>query len=143
MCDVMDRWREIRPQMTQSGTKMSSAGRVDGYGAKMSKNGVIYHQAEGSNPPGRLLSLYSTATQSTWHWGLALGNAPNARILGWSQFCVLEPTQTFKLASPPTPNLKLAFYPTQNPNASQWNIGCVGSQRKILPLAMYISFFFV
>ena len=24
-------------------------------------------------------------------------------------------------------NLKVAFYPTQNPNASQWNIGCVGS----------------
>ena len=23
--------------------------------------------------------------------------------------------------------LKFAFYPTQNPNASQWNIGCVGS----------------
>ena len=27
------------------------------------------------------------------------------------------------------------------PNASQWNIGCVGSQRKILALVMYISFF--
>ena len=23
--------------------------------------------------------------------------------------------------------LKVAFYPTRNPNASQWNIGCVGS----------------
>ena len=27
----------------------------------------------------------------------------------------------------PTPNLKVAFYPTRNPNASQWNIGCIGS----------------
>ena len=27
----------------------------------------------------------------------------------------------------PTRNLKVAFYPTRNPNASQWNIGCVGS----------------
>ena len=26
-----------------------------------------------------------------------------------------------------TRNLKVAFYPTRNPNASQWNIGCVGS----------------
>ena len=27
----------------------------------------------------------------------------------------------------PTRNLKVVFYPTRNPNASQWNIGCVGS----------------
>ena len=27
----------------------------------------------------------------------------------------------------PTQNLKVAFVPAQNPNASQWNIGCVGS----------------
>ena len=40
-----------------------------------------------------------------------------------------------------TQNLKFAFYPTRNPNASKWNIGCVGSQCKILALAMYISFF--
>ena len=26
-----------------------------------------------------------------------------------------------------TQNLIFAFYPTRNPNASQWNIGCVGS----------------
>ena len=41
----------------------------------------------------------------------------------------------------PTQNLQFAFYPTRNPNASQWNIGCVGSQRKMLALAMYISCF--
>ena len=27
----------------------------------------------------------------------------------------------------PTRNLKFAFYPMRNPNASQWNIGCVVS----------------
>ena len=39
----------------------------------------------------------------------------------------------------PTPNLKFVLDP--NPDASQWNIGSVGSQRKMLALAMYISFF--
>ena len=61
-----------------------------------------------------LFSLYSTATQNTWRRGLALGNAPKARILR---------------------------SPMPTPNSSQWNIGCVGSQRKILTLAMYISCF--
>ena len=41
----------------------------------------------------------------------------------------------------PTRNLKVAFYPTQNPNASQWNIGCVGCQRNIFASSMYISCF--
>ena len=48
-------------------------------------------------------------------------------------------------AKPPTPNSRRqtpdAKPPTPNPNASQWNIGGVGSQREILALAMYISFF--
>ena len=48
---------------------------------------------------------------------------------------------TLKFASPPTPNLKFASSPTPTPYASQWNIGCVGSQRKMLALAMYISCF--
>ena len=34
-----------------------------------------------------------------------------------------------------------AFYLTQNPSASQWNIGCVGSKRKILASVLYISCF--
>ena len=42
-----------------------------------------------------------------------------------------------------TRNLKVAFYPTRNPNASQWNIGCVGCQRKVFASGMYISFFCV
>ena len=32
-----------------------------------------------------------------------------------------------KFAFPPTQNIKFAFTSTQNPNASQGNIGCVGS----------------
>ena len=31
--------------------------------------------------------------------------------------------------------------PTPTPDASQWNIGCVGSKCKMLALAMYISHF--
>ena len=41
----------------------------------------------------------------------------------------------------PKRNLKVAFFPTRNPNASQWNIGCVGCQRKISASGMYISCF--
>ena len=37
--------------------------------------------------------------------------------------------------------LKFVFPPTQNPNASQWNIGCVGCQRNIFASSMYISCF--
>ena len=41
----------------------------------------------------------------------------------------------------PTPNLEFALAPTPTPDASQWNIGGVGSQCKILALAMSIEFF--
>ena len=87
------------------------------------------------------LSLYSTATQNTLRRGLALGNAPDARILCWGyqHVGIFETTQTLKFASPPTQNLKFVFYPTQNPNTSQWNIGCIGSQCKNLVSCMYIS----
>ena len=34
---------------------------------------------------------------------------------------------TIFFAFHPTRNLKVAFYPKRNPNANQWNIGCVGS----------------
>ena len=79
------------------------------------------------------LRLYSTATQNTWRRGLALGSAPDARILHWRYqhvgifWCYL----TLKFASPPTPN----------PNAIQWNIICIGYLALGLALAMYISFF--
>ena len=64
-----------------------------------------------------ILSLYSTATQNTLRRGLALGNAPDARILRWGyqHVGILQPTQTFKFASPPTPKPKNASPPTPNP----------------------------
>ena len=46
-------------------------------------------------------------------------------ILLFSLYCWY--LKTLKLALPPTRNLKFAFHPTRHPNASQWNIGCVGS----------------
>ena len=74
---------------------------------------------------------------------LASGVGILVRILRWGyqHVGIMETTQTLKFASPPTQNLKFAFYPTQNQNASQWNIGCVGSQRKNLASGMYMSFF--
>ena len=48
-------------------------------------------------------------------WDLVLVWTPNARIYALS----------------PMPNLKFALPPTRNPKASQWNIGCVGSQTQI------------
>ena len=76
---------------------------------------------------GKLLSLYSTATQNTWCRGLAFLRWRYQHVgIFWRYL-----------------TLKFAFSPTPTPNASQWNIGCVGSQRKILALAMYISWFFL
>ena len=69
-----------------------------------------------------VLSLYSTAMQNYWRWGFALGQLPNAKIrVGDTNMLVS------KNAFTPTRTLKFALPPTQNPNASQWNIGCVGS----------------
>ena len=45
----------------------------------------------------------------------------------------------FPDAKPPAPNLEFALVPTPNPDASQWNIGGVGSWRWVLALGMYIS----
>ena len=36
-------------------------------------------------------------------------------------------SENAKLAFTPTQNIKFVFPSTQNPNTSQWNIGCVGS----------------
>ena len=79
------------------------------------------------------LSLYSTRTQNTLRRGLALGNGPDARILRWRY----QHVGTFWRYL----MLKSAFSPTPTPDASQWNIGCVGSQRKMLASGMYISCF--
>ena len=66
--------------------------------------------------------------------GLASGNAPDARILRWGyqHVGILEPTQTIKLALPPTPT----------PDANQWNIGGVGSSGVGHVYFMYISCIF-
>ena len=49
--------------------------------------------------------------------------------------------KTRKLLFPPTPNLKFELPPTRNPNASQWNIGCVGSQTQNLCVSHLHVFF--
>ena len=71
------------------------------------------------------LSLYSTATQNYWRCGQR--EPPPTR-----KFALAIPIcwylKTLKLALPPMRNIKFALHPTQNPNRSQWNIGCVGSQ---------------
>ena len=63
-------------------------------------------------------------------------------IGGWRW--TMPPRQNFALGIPIFWHylmLKFAFSLTPTPDASQWNIGCVGSQRKMLALAMYISCF--
>ena len=65
-----------------------------------------------------------------WHWAMP----PDARILRWGyqHVGILEPTQTLKFALPPTPT----------PDASQWNIGGVGSSGIGHVYFMYISCIF-
>ena len=62
-------------------------------------------------------SLYSTATQNT---------CPQRQ-----NFALEIPTCWYILALPLTPNLKFALSTTPTPDASQWNIGGVGSQMQI------------
>ena len=71
------------------------------------------------------LSLYSTATQNIWRQGLALGNAPDARILRW-RYQHVGIFWRYPQRQSPTPILKFALPPTPTPDASQWNIGGVG-----------------
>ena len=61
---------------------------------------------------------------------------PNAKYTNMLVYFGVTPD-----AQSPTPTLKFALPPTPTPDASQWNIAGVGSQRKKLALAMYISFF--
>ena len=61
-----------------------------------------------------------------WRW--AMPPTPES----WSQ----------RLALPPTPNLNFALPPTPTPNASQWNIGGVGSSVVGHVYFMYLSFIF-
>ena len=84
------------------------------------------------------LSLYSTRTQNTWCWGLALGNTPDASILCWG-YQHVGIFWHYPRRQSPTPILKFALPPTPTPDASQWNIGGVGSWRWVFALGMYIS----
>ena len=52
--------------------------------------------------------------------------------------------KTLKFALTPTQILKFTLPPTQNPNASQWNIGCVGSQTQNFHIGhVHFTFFCV
>ena len=57
-------------------------------------------------------------TQNTWRRGLALGNAPDTRILRWRYQHVGIFWRYL--------TLKFALAPTPTPDASQWNIGGIG-----------------
>ena len=65
--------------------------------------------------------------------GVGVGQCPRRQ-----NFALEIPTCWYILA---LPNAKICVFPDANPDTSQWNIGCVGSQCKILALAMYISCF--
>ena len=57
-----------------------------------------------------------------WRRGLALGNSPDARLLRWGyQHVGISRRQT------PEAKPKICVSPNAKPDASQWNIGCVGS----------------
>ena len=68
----------------------------------------------------------------------ALGVGGNAKIYQRQNI----PTCWYILALPPTPNLKFALPPTPTPDASQWNIGGVGSSGVGHVYFMYISCIF-
>ena len=84
---------------------------------------VVYYTPVHGNTA---LSLYSTRTQHTWRRGVALGNAPDARLLRWGYQHVGIFWRHPRHQSP-TPMLKFALPPTPTPDASQWNIGGVRS----------------
>ena len=55
--------------------------------------------------------------------GVGVGQCPRRQV-----FCVGDTNMLVSCRERnPTQNLIFAFYPKRNPNASQWNIGCVGS----------------
>ena len=60
-----------------------------------------------------------TIRVGSWRW-----LRPHNFVLGIPTCWYLK---MLKFALPPTRNIKFALLSTQNPNASQWNIGCVRS----------------
>ena len=68
--------------------------------------------------------------QNYWRWGQC-EFSPRWRAHPMRKFALAIPTccylKTLKLCLTPNAKHKICVTPTQNPNASQWNIGCVGS----------------
>ena len=81
-----------------------------------------------------VLALIESDILNYWRWGLALGNAKIYQHVG-----IIWRYLTLKFVLPPTPNLKFALPPTPTPDASQWNIGGIGSSGVGHIYFMYIS----
>ena len=95
---------------------------------------LIFWQSKAYNPLRRKIP-------GVWSWRWAMPPTPEFCVENTNMLVSCSQRESHNLGFYPKQNLKFAFYPTRNPNASQWNIGCIGSQRKILALAIYISFF--
>ena len=59
--------------------------------------------------------------------GVGLDQQRHNFVLGIPTWWYLKLSKNVKICVTPTRNIKFALPPTQKPNASQWNIGCVGS----------------
>ena len=55
------------------------------------------------------------------------------------EFCMGDTNMLVYFGVTPNASPKICVTPTPTPDASQWNIGGVGSQRNFFALAMYIS----
>ena len=92
------------------------------------ENGTIAPGKVSQKKVGRL-SLYSTVTQNTWRRGLlwAMSQTPEFCVGDTNMLVSCSQRKSLNLHYPRRQNLNFAFHPKRNPNASQWNIGCVGS----------------
>ena len=86
----------------------------------------FWAKREGHAPPSKSATELFESFKPIFHCnakplvlGVRIGQYPKVRILRW--------VYQIQFSLPPTPNLKFALTPKQTPNASQWNIGCVGS----------------
>ena len=75
----------------------------------------------------------------TRHQNFELPNTKYTNMLVY--FAIADAIFLCSRRQTPDAKPKICVSPDANPDASQWNIGGVGSQRKILALAMYIFFF--
>ena len=75
------------------------------------------------------LKIYFKAYIPNFHVGALRWSKPPTPEFRVGGSCWYLKTRKFTL--PSTPNLKFALAPMPNPNISQWNTGCVGSQKQI------------